>query len=123
MTAQIIISDLQAAGVNIWIEDGKLKCKGPEVALTDEVVNRLKANKPEIIQLLQTEKKPTRARGFGCIGCGNRIYEAIQGWEMSELPESSPWTHEHTPVTNWKCQGCGAIFEIIGGSNGPQIIN
>ena len=117
------LKNLQHSGVNIWIEDGKLKCKGPETALTAEVVTRLREIKPEIIQLLQTEKKPTRAKGFGCAGCGNCIYRAVEVWEIRELFEPSEYTHEHTPVTHWKCQGCGAVFEMIGGSRGPQIIN
>ena len=58
------------------------------------------------------EKKPTRAKGYGCSGCGNRIYQA-----------TAPFTHEHKKVIHWQCEGCGAVFEIIGGTNGPQLIN
>ena len=42
------LKDLQYSGVNIWLEDGKLKCKGPSTALTAEVVTRLK----EIMELM-----------------------------------------------------------------------
>ena len=68
----------------------------------------------------KTEKK---AQGYGCAGCGNRIYGAIQAWEISELPESAEFKHEHTLVTQWQCEGCDAVFEIIGGSKGPQFLN
>ena len=67
--------------------------------------------------------KPQKAIGYGCSGCGNRIYEAVQAWEISELPESSSWTHEHSSVVHWRCEGCDAVFEIIGGSKGPQFLN
>jgi hypothetical protein len=68
----------------------------------------------------KTEKK---AQGYGCAGCGNRIYEMVQEWEISELPVSSPWKHEHTPVIHWQCESCKTIYEIIGGSKGPQPLN
>ena len=68
----------------------------------------------------KTEKK---AQGYGCAGCGNRIYGAIQAWEISELPESAEFKHEHIQVTHWRCEGCDAVFEIIGGSKGLQFLN
>ena len=68
------------------------------------------------------KKKPTKAQGFGCSGCGNKIYQAVQAWEISELPRTSEYTHEHKPVTHWQCQGCKAVFQIIGGSKGPTIM-
>ena len=67
-----------------------------------------------------SEKK---ALGYGCSGCGNRIYKAVEAWETREILEPSEFKHEHIPVTHWQCEGCGAVFEMIGGSRGPQIIN
>jgi len=69
-----------------------------------------------------SKTKPVKALGYGCAGCSNRIYQAIEAWQTSELPPSSPWEQEHTPVTHWKCQGCGAVFSIIGGTRGPVFI-
>ncbi len=71
----------------------------------------------------QPQDKPIKALGYGCSKCGNRIYEAVEAWVINEMPESYPWTHEHKPVIHWQCEGCGAVFEIIGGSRGPQAIN
>ena len=71
----------------------------------------------------EQRKNPTRARGYGCASCGNKIYTAVQVWDVSELPLGSPWSHERKPVTYWQCEGCGSVYEIIGGSRGPVFIN
>ena len=65
----------------------------------------------------------TKAKGYGCGKCGNKLYQAVEAWAMFELPASSAWTHEHTPVTNWQCEQCKAVYEWIGGNKGPQPIN
>jgi hypothetical protein len=78
-----------------------------------------KDKKQEIVK----EKTATKVSGYGCAGCGNKIYQAVEVWETREILEPSEFKHEHKPVTHWQCEGCGAVFEIIGGSKGPQIIN
>jgi hypothetical protein len=83
----------------------------------------VKEHKAEIISILKTKKKPTRAKGFGCAGCGHKIYEAVEVWETREILEPSEFKHEHIQVTHWQCEGCGAVFEIVGGSCGPQFLN
>ncbi|MDA8163670.1 MAG: hypothetical protein M0017_01370 [Desulfobacteraceae bacterium] len=40
-----------------------------------------------------------RALGYGCGKCGNRIYRQVSA--------------------GWLCEGCGMVFELIGGSRGP----
>jgi hypothetical protein len=65
----------------------------------------------------------TKALGYGCAGCGNRVYQAVEAWVLSELPESSPWQYEHKPVVHWQCEQCSAVYELIGGSRGPQPLN
>jgi hypothetical protein len=69
---------------------------------------------------LVEDRKPKRAKGYGCGACGNKIYqEAVKTWTTKELPEQS----DKQSFAHWKCEGCGAIFEIIGGSKGPEYIN
>ena len=70
----------------------------------------------------KVDGKPTKARGYGCAECGSKIYQTIQAWKMNELDQSSSWQYEHRLVTAWKCEGCGAVFQIIGGTKGPQYI-
>ena len=123
MNPQQIISDLQSAGAKISVDGDKIKLKAAKGTLSPVVIETIKKHKAEIISILQLQKQSTRAKGYGCAGCQNRIYEAVQAWEISELPESSSWTHEHSSVVHWRCEGCDAVFEIIGGSRGLQKIN
>ena len=122
MNATALLQNLEQAGVSMWVDGDQVRCKGPETALTDEVVSTLKDIKTEIISLLR-KTKPTKAKGYGCAGCGNKIYQAAQGWEVREISVDSEWTHEHKPETHWRCESCGTVFQYIGGSNGPQPIN
>ena len=77
-------------------------------------------SQPKLVVIPKNES--IKKLGYGCAGYGNRIYQAVKVWDISELPASSPWTHEHTPITHWKCKGCGAVFSIIGGTRGPVFI-
>ena len=120
MSAKAFIEELQGKGVSIWIEGNVIKYKGPSEVLTPDILQTLKTKKQEI---LQAGKKPTRAKGYGCAGCGNKIYQAVEAWETSELPASAAFQHEHKPVTHWQCERCSAVYEIIGGSRGPQPSN
>jgi hypothetical protein len=124
MSTGAFVTQLKQAGVRLWVEGDKLRCKGPETALTEEVVIHLQEIKPEVMRLLAGDQRsqPQQVRGYGCAGCGNRIYEVVQAWEISELSVSSPWKHEHTPVIHWQCESCKTIYEIIGGSKGPVLI-
>ena len=44
-------------------------------------------------------KNKTKAMGFGCGRCSCKTYIQV--------------------AYGWQCEGCGAIFPIIGGSRGP----
>ena len=119
MKAKAFIEDLQRKGVEIWVENGAIKYRGPSGVLTPEMIKILKDKKREIVK----EKTATRVRGYGCAGCGNRIYQAVEVWETREILEPSAFEHEHKPVTHWQCEGCGAVFQWIGGTQGPQFLN
>ena len=121
MTAESIITYLQGVGAVLSVEDGTLRIEAKKGTIKPDQVEQLKAHKAEIISLLQ-KPTTTRAKGYGCAGCGNRIYEAIGAWEISELPASLPWQYEHVPAIHWKCEGCGVVFQIIGGTLGPVLI-
>jgi hypothetical protein len=120
MNAKAFIEDLQRKGVEIWVENGAIKYRGPSEVLTQEMINILKDKKREIVK----EKTVTKVRGYGCAGCGSKIYQAVEVWETREILEpSSSWGQEHEPVTHWQCEGCGAVFEIINGTTGSQNLN
>src|SRR5579871_4407277 len=44
---------LKQSGVRVWLEGERLRCSGPEQALTAEVREHLSARKPEIIAFLK----------------------------------------------------------------------
>ena len=116
-----VLSEYESMNIKLWIDGEQLRYRGPSDVLTPDVLDTLKQIKKQLMQYLSN--RPTKAKGYGCAGCGNRIYEVVQAWEISELPESSSWTHEHSSVVHWRCEGCDAVFEIIGGSKGPQFLN
>ena len=120
-TAVDVLTEFESMNIKLWIDGEQLRYRGPSDVLTPDVLDTLKQIKKQLMQFLSN--RPTKAKGYGCAGCGNRIYEVVQAWEISELPESSSWTHEHSSVVHWRCDGCDAVFEIIGGSKGPQFLN
>jgi DNA-directed RNA polymerase subunit RPC12/RpoP len=67
-----------------------------------------------------SEKK---AQGYGCAGCGGKVYTQAEIWATHLLPESSLLEYEHSPVMGWKCDKCGSEFQYIGGSRKLQPIN
>ena len=63
-----------------------------------------------------------KARGYGCGKCSNRIYRLIYTCATNIAPCQSIFKDNNPRVQAWQCEGCGAIFPIIGGSRGPQYI-
>ncbi|KPJ97353.1 MAG: hypothetical protein AMJ60_11590 [Desulfobacterales bacterium SG8_35] len=124
MSTGAFVTQLKQAGVRLWVVGDKLRCKGPETALTEEVVIHLQEIKPEVMRLLAGDKRsqPQKAKGYGCAGCGNKIYQAVTVWEMLNLPETAEFKYEHKPTTHWQCEKCRVIYEIIGGTRGPVLI-
>ena len=120
-TAVDVLTEFESMNIKLWIDGEQLRYRGPSDVLTPDILDTLKKIKKQLMQFLSNG--PNKAKGYGCAGCGNRIYEVVQAWEISELPASFTWNYEHTPVNHWKCEDCGAVFEIIGGSRGPQPLN
>ncbi|MBH8563960.1 amino acid adenylation domain-containing protein, partial [Nostoc sp. CENA67] len=52
------LQNLLVAGIELWVEDGKLCYDAPEDALTPELLAEIKQYKPEIISLLQKQTYP-----------------------------------------------------------------
>ena len=57
----------------------------------------------ENIENIEHRNENKKALGYGCAGCGCKTYQLV--------------------VNGWECENCKAIYEIIGGTRGPQIIN
>ena len=112
MTALYLIQEIEKAGGKIQTENCKLKIKASVGIVSDTLKKQLAEHKAEIIQLLHVKRfdylteslsqKQKRAQGYGCAGCGCKTYQQI--------------------LNGWECENCNAIFQIIGGSKGPVLI-
>lgn len=65
------------------------------------------------------DNETIRAKGYGC-RCGHNSYQQVEDFVMCEAP--GEWKHLHTITTLWRCEGCGSVYQIIGGSKGPTYI-
>ncbi|MGK7942438.1 MAG: amino acid adenylation domain-containing protein [Crocosphaera sp.] len=52
------VEDITAQGIELWVEDGKLRYRAPKAALTSELLEKIKEYKPQIIELLKEETPP-----------------------------------------------------------------
>lgn len=62
MSASALLAQLKEAGVTVEAEGGNLRLKGPKVALGNEVLTELRANKAELLDALKTPRAPTRSQ-------------------------------------------------------------
>ena len=62
------------------------------------------------------------AQGYGC-DCGHNLYQQVDDFVEVSQPENTNWEHQYRLEKVWQCENCKAVYEIIGGSRGPQIIN
>jgi len=67
----------------------------------------------------KVERRPIRAEGYGC-GCGHNLYKQVE--EFIEEPENAKWEHQYRLSKVWQCENCKTIYEIIGGTQGPVLI-
>jgi hypothetical protein len=110
MTALNLIKKIEKSGGQITTEEGKLNIVAPAGIVNDTLKKQLIKHKAEIIELLKVNfstvsnrNYQNRAQGYGCAGCGCKTYQPV--------------------FKGWKCEGCKAFYEIIGGSRGPVFIH
>lgn len=58
----------------------------------------------------------------GTCRCGCKDCLETFSWQMVELPETEPWTHEHRRVSAWKCESCGEVYSMISETNESGLI-
>jgi uncharacterized OB-fold protein len=95
----------------------------PHTQYPQNTQNPPKKTSSEDIEDIEHRDENKKALGYGCAGCGNKIYQAVEACETEGLSAEIPWEQEHTPTVHWKCEECGSVFQYIGGSKGPQYIN
>ena len=66
------------------------------------------------------ENKNIFAKGFGC-HCGSNLYRQIEDLVEFYSPDDK-WEHHYRLDKVWQCKNCKSIYEIIGGTKGPVLI-
>jgi hypothetical protein len=101
MQAQIVLAELRGLGVNLSVDQQRLRLKAPPGVLTEEVKAAITAEKPTIIALLQQESRRLRYRQRQQpvirdsseadqvqVDWSDEVQAAIDWLTQSELPES-----------------------------------
>ncbi|MDN6373374.1 MAG: hypothetical protein L0K12_10685, partial [Brevibacterium aurantiacum] len=58
MNANALITELEHAGVHLWLDGDKLRCRGPRGGMSQERREQVSARRDEIIQLLRQQALP-----------------------------------------------------------------
>jgi tubulysin polyketide synthase-like protein len=84
MSARALLAELRSRGVELVVDGGRLQYR-PISAVTPELLNRLHANKPTLLKLLEwEERKLDKADRLGCVA------------RWSKYPT---WIELHDPLT------------------------
>ena len=114
-----VLTEFERMNVKLWIDGEKLRYRGPSDVLTPDVLDTLKKIKKQLMQFLS---KTTKAKGYGCC-CGHNLYHQIEKFIEVDLSDDAQWKKEIRLSKVWQCENCKTIYEIIGGTKGPEIIN
>ena len=85
-TVEILFSELQSAGVRLFVEDGRLAFDAPSGALTDELLARVRAERDGLLAILAGEQLATpEPSGVFCPFCRSELLEdAERGWRCQK---------------------------------------
>ena len=79
---ETLFSELQTAGVSLFIEDGRLAFDAPDGSMTDELLARVRDEREGLLATLQGKKAATPERsGASCPNCRSGLLEDVElGW-------------------------------------------
>ncbi|MDP9488404.1 MAG: hypothetical protein M3Q49_21915 [Actinomycetota bacterium] len=104
MTAHELVEELSGAGVKLWADGDKLRCRGPRRVMTAETVARLEEYKAAILEALEGPKVRSAAEvlelaraHFGEISPESREEAPYAAPE----PGRDPLAHKHTDKALW----------------------
>lgn len=83
---ETLMRELQAVGVALFIEDGRLAFDAPGGALTDELLARVRAERDGLLAILAGEQAATpEPSGVSCPFCrGESLKDAEHGWRCQK---------------------------------------
>ena len=53
MSIEALVNEIRSSGIELWLDDGNLKLRGPQSALKPELIDRLRSSKPLVIDWLR----------------------------------------------------------------------
>jgi len=125
MSVTSLLAELKAKGIEVRLEDGKPKLRGPQAALTEALVAELREHKAEIIAALSqqpTPTEPTPARP--CYACGGiRFWQRPDGGWVCAACHPAPIEDvpEVTVLRNLRDSLAHAIFELAEAAGWPTV--
>ena len=112
-----VLTEFERMNIKLWIDGEQLRYRGPSDVLTPDVLDTLKQIKKQLMQYLSNV--PTKAQGYGC-SCGHNLYHQLE--DFVEEPADDNWEHQYRLCKVWQCENCKTIYEFIGGTRGPVLI-
>lgn len=88
-----VIRQVMAAGIELWVEDGRLHYRAPEGAMTDELAARIREHKDTIMRLLAWDND-------GAVALLEQALDAVNGYYKR---------HDHWPP------GIDPVFDVLEG--------
>ena len=106
MSVNSLITDLSRQDVRLWMQDDQLHFDGPDEALTDGVLEKLRRNKADLCHLLDLKQAAgpdwdSIAENPAALAAWTNLRHAMQLRDRGEVP--AHWTKE------FDCPRCGTV--------------
>ncbi|MDP9480497.1 MAG: hypothetical protein M3R38_33355 [Actinomycetota bacterium] len=113
ITAHELVEELSGAGVKLWADGDKLRCRGPRRVITPDTVARLEEHKAAILEALEGGEKPGQNSDPVIESAGEVLalarahFGEIAPESRQEAPYAAPepgrdpLAHKHTDKALW----------------------
>lgn len=82
MTVEQLVADLTGHGVELWLEEGRLRCRGPEEDILPQLYTELRRRKSEVVEVLAARAGRDRVEPLS--------YSQRSLWLMHQLAPRAP---------------------------------
>jgi len=125
MSTVSLLDELRAKGIEVRLEDGKPKLRGPQAVLTEDLVAKLREHKDEIVQALSQQSTPTEPTpAHPCYACGgNRYWQRPDGGWCCAMCHPAPVEDvpEITVLRSLRDSLAHAILELAEAASWPRL--